>query len=391
MSIMIMSRLFRMNLGGCNRKLLAVRLADFADDDGRGIYPSVKRMASETELSERTVQRILADFVQEGILVVVRGATGRPGVANAYNFDLERLYSYNPAQTGDTVSPVEGGETGDNPAETGDNSDIDGCHGDTRTVIEPPLEPSSLPASAQERVADRGERGKNSVRKDQKKTERDFTLWYGKWEVGDVAYARNTWNSLTEEERVECLRRTPDVLKQGPVKSERMAAASFLKARGWMDVPELAPEAERTTLHNAFSKAWSARRFAELLRDAAAPPTPTAFQQAELRKGGEAAEAIIRERRLRYGWPRVITMHQRAEQAEGVTVPPCLVKISEGFVQHHRDSDMTERWRLLHERNGWPWLPEKMDWLFFPAGEPEEAMIEFRDAVAKERSNDDAA
>lgn len=36
MSIMIMSRLFRMNLGGCNRKLLAVRLADFADDDGRG-------------------------------------------------------------------------------------------------------------------------------------------------------------------------------------------------------------------------------------------------------------------------------------------------------------------------------------------------------------------
>ena len=31
MSIMLMSRIFRMNIGGCNRKLLAVRLADFAE------------------------------------------------------------------------------------------------------------------------------------------------------------------------------------------------------------------------------------------------------------------------------------------------------------------------------------------------------------------------
>lgn len=94
MSIMIMSRLFKMNLGGCNRKLLAVRLADFADDEGRGIYPGVSRLSCETELSERTVQRILADFVREGILVVVREATGRPGIANAYDFDLDRLFGY---------------------------------------------------------------------------------------------------------------------------------------------------------------------------------------------------------------------------------------------------------------------------------------------------------
>ncbi len=103
MSIMIMSRLFKMNLGGCNRKLLAVCLADFGDDDGRGIYPGVARLAAETELSERTIQRILADFVKEGILVVVKEATGRPGIANSYDFDLARLFSYR--QLANAASP----------------------------------------------------------------------------------------------------------------------------------------------------------------------------------------------------------------------------------------------------------------------------------------------
>ncbi|WQP08750.1 helix-turn-helix domain-containing protein [Sinorhizobium meliloti] len=66
MSIAIMSQLFRAHLGSTNRKMLAVRLADFADDDGKGIWPTVGRLAQETELSQRSVQRILAEFVEEG-------------------------------------------------------------------------------------------------------------------------------------------------------------------------------------------------------------------------------------------------------------------------------------------------------------------------------------
>lgn len=383
MSIMIMSRLFRMNLGGCNRKLLAVRLADFADDDGRGIYPGVKRLANETELSERTIQRILADFVQEGILVVVKEATGRPGIANAYDFDLAKLFAYKPAHTGDSVSPVETAERGDNPAERGDTDDREGCHGDTRTVIEPPIEPSSLRVGARERSEDRQE---------QKKSEVEFTKWFAAWDKGDISFARNAWNALSADERAECVLRAPDVLMQVK-KADRAAAAVFLKNRGWKDIPELPPESERTLLHNAFSKAWSARRLAELLNDPIEPRVPpTAFQMAQLRQGGEAAETIMRERRLRYGWPKVVTMHERAEMAEGMTVAPWLVKISEGFESVHRDSEKAQRWRDIHALMGWPWMPEKMDWLFFPiGGSPEEAMEEFRNAVARERSDDDAA
>jgi hypothetical protein len=227
MSIMIMSRLFKMNLGGCNRKLLAVRLADFADDEGRGIYPSVARMAAETELSERTVQRILSEFVQEGILVIVRGATGRPGIANAYDFDMDRLFSYKADKTGDTVSPVENAETGDNPAETGVTGDRDGCHSDTRTVIEPPLEPSSEREGASANSDD-----------DRKKIEKAFLKWHPTWPAypnGSEDAARKCWFDLTPEQRASCIERTPAFVTA--VKASKGGkftyAAVYLKERAW--------------------------------------------------------------------------------------------------------------------------------------------------------------
>ncbi len=208
MSIMLMSRIFRMNIGGCNRKLLAVRLADFADDDGRGIYPGVERLSLETELSERTVQRILADFEKEGILICRQRASGRPGVANRYDFDLERLFACDAAaakagskpQTGDSVSPVTDAETGDNPDERGDNGDIEGCHGDTRTVIEPPLEPLSEREGASER--EEGE--------DRKAIERAYWALVKDW-PGFAGMpkepALKDWMRLTAEERQEAAER----------------------------------------------------------------------------------------------------------------------------------------------------------------------------------------
>ncbi|OLP56654.1 hypothetical protein BJF92_11235 [Rhizobium rhizosphaerae] len=151
MSITIMARLFKARLGTANRKILAIRLADFADDEGRGIWPTVGRLSAETELSERTVQRILKEFVDEGLLVEVSRANGRPGQATRYDFDLsvlgriiDGMQENDPiddgcqAGTGVTVSPVRV----TNERETGDNGDIDGCHRDTRTIIEPLDHPS---------------------------------------------------------------------------------------------------------------------------------------------------------------------------------------------------------------------------------------------------------
>ncbi len=79
MSVLMMARMFRLELGNASRKIMAVRLADFADDEGRGVWPTWRGLSRETELSERTVQRILSDFVREGLLVVVQEPRAGPG------------------------------------------------------------------------------------------------------------------------------------------------------------------------------------------------------------------------------------------------------------------------------------------------------------------------
>jgi hypothetical protein len=385
-SIMIMSRLFKMNLGGCNRKLLAVRLADFADDEGRGIYPGVRRLAEETELSERTIQRILADFVKEGILVVVREATGRRGVANADDFDLACLFAYKPEQTGDSVSPVDSGDGVTNEQVTGDTDDADGCHGVTLTVIEPPIEPSSEREGACA-----------SSDEDQKKIEKAFKAWYPTWptylsDSQDAALA--AWLVLSAEDRAACIERTPAFLAAVKANKGKTTYASvYLKGKAWEKLDDPKSDVAPTIAHNPFSRAWMARRFAELLKPAATVmPSPSQFQQQQLRAGGDAAEAVRIDRLQKYGWPRVNTMHQRAEMAQGVTVAPSLVSLSEGFQSCKRDSELARRWEAYHASQGWPWLPmpKGIEWLYFPAGEPDEAISELGAAIARERGNDDA-
>jgi hypothetical protein len=77
----------------------------------------------------------------------------------------------------------------------------------------------------------------------------------------------------------------------------------------------------------------------------------------------------------RYGWPKVTDMQEKAERRIGSLVPGPLVGISEAFVKMHRDSAEAAAWKALHERMGWPWLPEPTpEWLWMPEGEPEAAM-----------------
>lgn len=53
--------------------IVALALADICDDHGRGIYPSIEYAAWKSNLSERTVQRVISKFVNAGILEIVRG------------------------------------------------------------------------------------------------------------------------------------------------------------------------------------------------------------------------------------------------------------------------------------------------------------------------------
>jgi hypothetical protein len=91
MSWHVVSEVYKAKLGSPTRKAIAAKMAYWADDDGCGIYPSVQRIADETETSVRTVQYTLQTFVTEGLLIKVREGGKGPRSTSEYRFDLKAL------------------------------------------------------------------------------------------------------------------------------------------------------------------------------------------------------------------------------------------------------------------------------------------------------------
>jgi len=76
MSVHVMSQVFQRYPSGGGEMLLALALADHADDEGRRIYPAVATLAQKTRQSERTVQYQLRKMEKEGWLLLVANEFG---------------------------------------------------------------------------------------------------------------------------------------------------------------------------------------------------------------------------------------------------------------------------------------------------------------------------
>ncbi len=343
------------------------------DATGGSCYPPISEIAELSGLDKKTVLKHLEIAEENGwIEVSQHGFRGQKWKRNEYvarwpGRDL----------SGETVVAIEneGGGAVPPPSNTKVVEMVpEGGGIGSQKVVEQLHQDNILPSNIPKNSPPAAAEGEGSRRSDRKTIDRAFTLWYATWKKGDIEFARNAWFALSAEDRLECIERTPDYLRLAKA-SDLMAAAVYLKNRHWRDLPDKALEGELAVPHNAFSKAWSARRLFELMAAPKPPPVPlTRFQHAQQRLGGEAAEQVNRERKIAYGWPVVVTMHRRAEMGEGMTVAPWLVRLSEGFVAVHRDSDLAASWRSLQELLGWPPLPEKVEWLFFPPGDPEEAI-----------------
>lgn len=371
-----MSQLFKAHLGSTNRKMLAVRLADFADDDGKGIWPTVGRLARETELSERTVQRILSEFVDEGLLVVRKKGGWKPGEGTRYDFNMNALGRLQAAKyvsegchsvTHNTVTPVTAA-TG-----TGDTDDGEGCHGDTQTVIEPPIEPSDLREGAREAE------GQESQTETPQSIDKAFWALVKNWPQFDgmpKEPARRAWHALTADERREAAERFPRWLQllKAQKKSHTPAPSTYFGEKLWLDVPARDEAAKPSNAMAApFGKLWSATRIAELLL----PPTgiiapPTKFEQMQIDVGKLSLSDVMAEKRMRAGWPAVNSMQERGRSAQGSVCPLALEEPGQGFQAVRRDSDLLAAWQREHKRRGWPFPEGRLpEWIYFPAIEGE--------------------
>lgn len=122
MSIHVMSLVYRKKFGSPTAKLIALKLADHAGDDGGEIFPSVERISSECELSERQVQRTLKSMVEAGLLMVTKPGGGK-GNTTHYDMDLAAIEALQ-----DTYSKPR-----HNVTVTNAKGDIDDAKGDTQS------------------------------------------------------------------------------------------------------------------------------------------------------------------------------------------------------------------------------------------------------------------
>ena len=73
-------------------KLVLVALASFADDYGKGIYPSVSRIAFITGYSSRNVRRTLGALRDKGALKAVSNTFGGARETVHYEIDAAEFY-----------------------------------------------------------------------------------------------------------------------------------------------------------------------------------------------------------------------------------------------------------------------------------------------------------
>ncbi len=235
-------------------------------------------------------------------------------------------------------------------------------------------------------------------RSDRKKIERDFTLWYATWKKGEVGYARNAWFAMSDEERAECIERTPLYLRWA--KADDIPAASvFLKNRGWRDMPEELAAAPTRGIAKVCGKLWMGTRLAALSKEPSGRVIFTAFDEREIAAGRASREALTHSKRLEHGWPLVTAMRDLARRKEPFITSLALLPSVAEFRQVKSDSALFAAWADLHERHGWPFIEHPHDYVWFPAVDDsagdlneavEDALTVFLSTIS-EAGNDDAA
>jgi len=168
LSIRVMDLVWKRFPGSGSELLVLLACADWGNDQGGRIYPSVKALSTKIRVTEGQARRVLHGLIDGGWVHVVGNANGgRPGMTRQYQIDMAKLAS----------SPVIGGVTTGADETPSDDATPgayarDGLHGRQggvapvhktggvdasltvkRTVIEPPREPLTPRARAQTVVA----------------------------------------------------------------------------------------------------------------------------------------------------------------------------------------------------------------------------------------------
>ena len=156
MSIKVMTRVWESKLPK-DEKFILLAYADWANDEGENVYPSIGRVAWKCGYSARHVQRVTRSLAEQGIMEYVgRGVKTRTGWTNRYKIHVGNLPArpdYGESRD-DSLSPLESEgvtsvQQGVTPMHEGVTSTTPrGDMGDTRSIRDPLDHPSVEPLEA---------------------------------------------------------------------------------------------------------------------------------------------------------------------------------------------------------------------------------------------------
>ncbi|ULH08212.1 helix-turn-helix domain-containing protein [Alcaligenes faecalis] len=89
MSVEVMTAVFKRYPVGGGEMILALALADHADDDGAKVFPSIDHLMTKTRQSRRTVQYQLRRMEESGWLILVNSGNGGRGQSREYRISLD--------------------------------------------------------------------------------------------------------------------------------------------------------------------------------------------------------------------------------------------------------------------------------------------------------------
>ena len=113
MSIRVMSLVWdNFNRGG-SEKLVMLAMADWCNDIGESLYPSVATIANKTNVSEKQARRIVHKLIDDGFLSVIGNEHGgAPSQTRQYRVNINMLQVVSPSVTPPKyVTPPTSGST----------------------------------------------------------------------------------------------------------------------------------------------------------------------------------------------------------------------------------------------------------------------------------------
>lgn len=90
MSVKVSALCWRVRLPS-TAKFVLIRLADYANDAGKRIFPAISTVAEECGMSHRSVQNAFKALSDIGVLVLERASKGGRGHTSVYSLDLVRI------------------------------------------------------------------------------------------------------------------------------------------------------------------------------------------------------------------------------------------------------------------------------------------------------------